>query len=361
MTEPNQPTIAIVIPNYNDAQYLPVCLQSVLGLVGRPEQIVLVDDGSTDDSVELATRHLNGVPGAQVVVNPQRLGTMGALLVGLRRVTCDYVLFLASNDHLDGEILAHAKASIARLGPTGLWSAMVWAADAQGNYEQVFPSAVVATREMAFTPDECVRLANRVGNWFTGTTMLFHRETLQSIGGFDLEYRGLADLFAALTVSSLKGAIFCPAPFGVMRRHDGGYLWRTLTDHVHLESLLQTLSDKGPKLSPGLFSPRFIERTRRRIRFSALRTLATGAWPGGTGGVWEQGIYKWLGLVWGGLGHSRIRTVLAFLFLRPFDVIPLLWYRVIRFYWIVVRDRLQTPPGVCRPCEAIIGMSRQIR
>jgi glycosyltransferase involved in cell wall biosynthesis len=338
--EQSQPTIAIVIPNYNDAQYLPVCLVSVLGLAERPEQIVLVDDCSTDASVELATRYLNGFPGAQILVNAQRLGTMGALHVGLRHVTCDYVLFLASNDHLAGEILAHAKASIARLGPTGLWSAMVWSADAEGNYEQVFPSAVVVTRETALTPEECVRLANRLGNWFTGTTMLFHRETLQSIGGFDLEYRGLADLFAALTVSSLKGAIFCPAPFGVMRRHDGGYLWRTLTDHVHLESLLQSVIDKGPTLSPTLFTPCFLERTCRRIRFSALRALEGGVWPN-IGGAWKQGVYGWLGVLWGVLRIFRLRTALLFLLLRPFDVLPMLWYRVIKFRWIVIRDRLQ--------------------
>lgn len=360
VTEHVQPTIAIVIPNYNDSLYLSVCLKSVLGLAARPEQIILVDDCSTDHSVELATQYLNGVAGAHIIVNPQRLGTMGALHVGLRHATCDYVLFLASNDHLDGEILAHAKASIARLGPMGLWSAMVWMADADGNYERVFPSAVVAMRETALAPEECVRLAHRVGNWFTGTTMLFHRDTLQRIGGFDLEYRGLADLFAALTVSSLKGAIFCPVPFGVMRRHDGGYLWRTLTDHAHLEILLEGLTDRGPKLSPALFSPRFIERTRRRIRFSALRALGNGDWPG-IGGAWEQGACKWLGVLWRSLRNSRSRTVLAFVLLRPFDILPMLWYRVIRFRWIVARDRLRNPSGLHPLCEAAVDMSGQSR
>lgn len=342
VTKHSQPTVAIVIPNYNDAQYLPACLDSVLGLVLRPDQIILVDDGSTDESVAVAARYLNGVSGAQIVVNSQRVGTMAALNVGLQHVTCDYVLFLASNDHLDGEILAHAKTAIARLGPTGLWSAMVWSADAEGNYEQVFPSAVVATQETGFTPEECVGLANRVGNWFTGTTMLFHRETLQGIGGFDLEYRGLADLFAALTISSLKGAIFCPAPFGVMRRHEGGYLWRTLTDHVHLESLLQGVMDKGPTLSPALFTPHFIERTCRRIRFSAVRALEGGAWPN-IGGSWERGLYAWLGGLWRFLMISKLRTALAFLLLRPFDILPMFWYRLVKFRWIVVRDRLRNP------------------
>lgn len=340
--EHRQPTVAIVIPNYNDAQYLSICLDSVLGLALRPDQIILVDDGSTDESVALAARHLEGVPGAQIVVNPERVGTMGALNVGLQRVTCDYVLFLASNDHLDGEILAHAKTAIASLGPTGLWSAMVWSADAEGNYEQVFPSAVVATRETALTSQECICLANRLGNWFTGTTMLFHRATLQHIGGFDPEYRGLADLFAALTISSLKGAIFCPAPFGVMRRHDGGYLWRTLTDQRHVESLLQGMMDKGPRLSPALFTPRFMERTCRRIRFSSLRALEGGAWPD-ISGAWERGVYGWLGVLWRFLMISRLRTALAFFLLRPFDILPMFWYRIIKFRWIVARDRLQNP------------------
>jgi hypothetical protein len=102
------------------------------------------------------------------------------------------------------------------------------------------------------------------------------------------------------------------------------------------------MMDKGPRLSPALFTPRFMERTCRRIRFSSLRALEGGAWPD-IGGAWERGVYGWLGALWRFLMISRFRTALAFLLLRPFDILPMFWYRIIKFRWIAARDRLQNP------------------
>lgn len=345
MREEVLPTIAVVIPNYNDADYLGVCFDSVLGLEIRPDEIVFVDDCSSDASLELASTFLKDVPGATVLANRERLGTMGALNVGLAHVTSDYVLFLASNDYLDGEMLARARRSIAENGFAGIWSAMVRTVDADGRNRQVFPSAVVSLREQAFTAEACVRLAELVGNWFTGTTMLFHRSSLQRIGGFEPEYGGLADLFAALTLSSLHGAIFCPIPYGVMRKHAGGYLWRTLTDHSQLEKLLLKLAVQGPLLSPTLYTDRFLARTQRRIRFSAICALPEGQWPT-TEGIWQRGVYGLLARI----RTLTLRKLLAFALLRPFDVVPLFWFRVVRYRWLLLRppNKLLAPEQSCK-------------
>jgi hypothetical protein len=118
------------------------------------------------------------------------------------------------------------------------------------------------------------------------------------------------------------------------------------------------MGDKGPTLSPALFTPRFVERTCRRIRFSALRALKGDAWPN-IGGVWERGVYGWLRVLRRFLMISGLRTALAFLLLRPFDILPMLWYRVLKFRWIVVRDRLQNPSRGGGSYAAVIGASRQ--
>ena len=348
------PTIAVVIPNRNDAAYLSDCLNSVLRQNVRPDQIIFVDDHSSDDSLSKAQSQLSGVDGVTVLANPSCLGTMGALNEGLKHVRCDYVFFLASNDHLMDGMIERAKLSIAKFGKPGVWSAMVWAADEHGHYKYIYPSPVIALKDSYFSPDECVGLAMKHGNWFTGTTMLFNRETLQGIGGFDVEYRGLADLFAALTVSSLKGAVFCPQPLGVMRMHSGGYLWRTLTDLENLEAILTKIEARGSKLSASLFTKRFCSRTRHRIRFAALRAsgFAEGArfHPN-----WMELRYRLLQAAKSLAGERRrVMTVLAFIFLRPFDVLPMIWYRVLGMIWLKLSnsDTRHLPVSVGKYQEA---------
>ena len=340
------PTIAVVIPNHNDSACLSACFESILRQSVRPDQVIFVDDYSSDDSLSKARSELSGVEGVTILANTSCLGTVGALNKGLEQVHCEYVFFLSANDYLMDEMIDQAKLSIGKFGKPGIWSAMVWAADEAGHCKYIYPSPVIALKDSYFSPDECVGLAMQLGNWFTGTTMLFNRETLQGIGGFDAEYRGLADLFAALTVSSLKGAVFYPQPLGVMRMHSGGYLWRTLTDLDGLEAILLKMEVASPKISARLFTRRFCSRTKHRIRFAALRasgfiasTTIHSNWIGARYRL-LQAVKLLLG------GHRKLLIMVAFMLLRPYDFYPFVRYRLFGLLRVIIWNRKSYRSGI---------------
>lgn len=334
------PTIAVVVPNYNDAPTLPTCLDSILRQSFPSRQVIFVDDASTDSSIDVARARLEGVAGAEVIACPQRLGTMDALNMGLSRVTSDYVLFLASNDYLADGLFARAASCITSAGIPGVWSAMVWTAGSGDRPINVHPSAVVATCDTFISPQECRRLAFLLGNWFTGTTLIYHADTLRKIGGFDTHFRGLADLFAALTIASLKGASFSPAPLGVMRTHGGGYLWKTLIDMPLVDAILDRLDTTGPVMSPDLFNAQFLARTRHRIRHAAIKACSDQAWLD-YAASWPGLRYRCLAALGPMLSASRIlRDLTAYFLLRPFDVLPAIRYRAFRNLILTARRLL---------------------
>ena len=333
-------TIAVVIPNRNDSGPLRKCLDSVLNQDVVPDQIIVVDDQSTDDSQAVIRKKLRNIPGAEIVISPIRLGTMGALNEGLNYVTCDYVLFLSSNDYLVNGIFGRAKSCITADGFPGVWSAMVWTVDESGNHLRLYPSPVVSLSDTYLSPIKCVRLAMSIGNWFTGTTLIYHRQTLQEIGGFDTAYQGLADLFAALTVASIGGASFSPEPLGVVRQHADGLMWRTSTNLPGLDEILERMIETGPKLLPKLFSPKFCELMQRRIRFSAIRTFQDNGWQAHARS-WTGYRYRLLSVISPFLGNYRkLQLIAAFLLLRPFrDGINIIWYRLFGAAYITARKR----------------------
>ena len=332
------PTIAVVIPNRNDSAYLVKCLDSVLSQDVPPDQIIVVDDQSTDDSLDVIQKKLFNVAGARIVVNPTCLGTMGALNEGLKHVTSEYVLFLSSNDYLENGIFERAKSCIAAAGSPGVWSAMVWVVDESGNHLHLYPSPVVALTDTFFPPDKCIRLAKTVGHWFTGTTLIYHRDTLKKIGGFDISYRGLGDLLAALTVASLKGAAFSPEPLGVMRQHEGGLMWRTITDLPGLDVILAKMENSGSKLSPALFTAEFCDVMKRRIRFTAIRASHNNEWLTHAGS-WQGYRYRLLSKVSRLFGkYRKLQLTFAFLLLRPpLDLIAIIWYRFLGRFFVLLR------------------------
>ena len=340
MTLERTPSIAVIVPNRNDARYLPRCLRSVIEQEVGPEELIIVDDGSTDDSVEVIRSLIAGNARAQLIVNPVNLGTYGAMEVGLQQARSDHALFLAANDFLLPGIFARAKTCFARSPGVGVWSALAWLVDEDDRPIRLHPSAIVALNDAIFSPEDCVRLARRFGNWFTGTTLIYRLDALRAAGGFDPGYGAPADLFAALTVASLRGAAYTPEPFAAIRRHAGSFLHGALTDVAALESTLKRFAELGPKRSPKLFTGDFTERTTLRFRFAAVRA------SGGTLIVeiaervpgWRRFALTMLDYL-SPASLRILRVAFAFLILRPFDILPTLWYRVIG--WIVVRVRLK--------------------
>jgi glycosyltransferase involved in cell wall biosynthesis len=86
------PLVSVLIPVHDGARFLPAALESALAQTFRPHEIVVVDDGSTDGSGDLAR-----AVGARVVVQPHQ-GVAAARNRALDEATGDLIAFLDSDD-----------------------------------------------------------------------------------------------------------------------------------------------------------------------------------------------------------------------------------------------------------------------
>ncbi len=111
----DRPDLSIVIPAFNEAARLPVSLPILLDhLAGRRErtEIILVDDGSTDDTVEVARDHLDRVGRSGVLRLGRHAGKGGAVRAGVARATGDRIVFMDADMATD---LAHLDPLLAAL------------------------------------------------------------------------------------------------------------------------------------------------------------------------------------------------------------------------------------------------------
>ncbi|GAA3815730.1 glycosyltransferase family 2 protein [Nocardioides panacisoli] len=93
----SEPLIGVVVPAYDVAGYLPACLDSILGQSHRALDVVVVDDGSPDESGAVAEEYAARDPRVRVVHIENR-GLGAARNEGLRHVRGDVLAFADSDD-----------------------------------------------------------------------------------------------------------------------------------------------------------------------------------------------------------------------------------------------------------------------
>lgn len=79
-------TVSIIVPIYNKEKYLEKCLDSILGQTYRDLEIILVDDGSTDNSLAICQRYAEKDPRIKIYHKPNG-GVSSARNLGLEKST----------------------------------------------------------------------------------------------------------------------------------------------------------------------------------------------------------------------------------------------------------------------------------
>lgn len=96
--------VSIIVPVYNVEQYLIRCVDSILNQSYKNIEIILVNDGSTDQSLEVC-KVLEKKDSRIKVINQQNLGLSEARNAGLKYATGDYIGFVDSDDYIENRMI----------------------------------------------------------------------------------------------------------------------------------------------------------------------------------------------------------------------------------------------------------------
>ena len=97
------PLISVVVPAYNVAEYLEECMDSLLGQTYRQLEILLVDDGSTDETGKFCDLYAGKDPRV-IVIHKENGGLSDARNAGLARATGDYIGFTDPDDYIEKDM-----------------------------------------------------------------------------------------------------------------------------------------------------------------------------------------------------------------------------------------------------------------
>jgi GT2 family glycosyltransferase len=211
--EASLPVIGIVVPSFNQGQFLEATLRSLL-LQGYPQlRIVVLDGGSRDGSVEILQRY---APWLQRWVSEPDGGQSDAIQRGLGELSCEVAGWLNSDDLLlPGALLRVGRHFAGHPGCAWLSGDGVFVAE-DGRTEQF------VQRAAAYDFDDLLDYG--AGRFLPQPSVFFMRELFQRVGGVDEKLRYAMDLDLWLRMRARAPLCYLPASLSLLRQHseEGG-------------------------------------------------------------------------------------------------------------------------------------------
>jgi glycosyltransferase involved in cell wall biosynthesis len=166
--------ISVVIPAYNAARFLPRCLKSVFAQTLKPEEVIVVDDGSSDNTAGLAAEL-----GATVLIRPNQ-GPAASRNAGIRKASSEWIALLDADDMWAPEKL-ELQAACVRPETVLVYTGIRIFGD-DGVHQEKPAISVTSARKM-------LRYANPIPN----SSVLVRREAVMRNIGFREDIRGTED------------------------------------------------------------------------------------------------------------------------------------------------------------------------
>ncbi|NNE94547.1 MAG: glycosyltransferase family 2 protein [Acidimicrobiales bacterium] len=228
VTGPEEPTVSVIIIFFNEVAFLGQAIESVRRQTFTDWELILVDDGSTDGSSDVATAASDD-PRISYITHPgfANRGMSASRNLGVRNARGRYVSYLDGDDvwlpqKLDVQVSDLARHSTARLtfGPVITWRSWNHGATPadDGRYGLEGDGFVLATDRL-YEPPELVRHF-LVHKDLVPTGEMFERSLFLEVGGAEEEFRGNYEDGVVLTKMLLKAAAYCTSsPTYLYRQH----------------------------------------------------------------------------------------------------------------------------------------------
>ncbi len=238
----SRPTLSVVLPNYNHGDVIARALEALLHQERRPDEIVVVDDASTDDSRDVIARFAARSASIRVLVNEQNQGVIAALIRGLEAAGGDYVYFAASDDWVMPGFFKLALEKLEQNPTLGLFCGESVLRD--GHTNEPFgmrPAVRPVSQSGPVTPQEVCRLLKRTDNWILTGSAVFRRDAVTQAGGFDRQLGSFADGVMARKIALSCGFYYATQVVATWVVYSDSVSRRTALDPVAARHALETV------------------------------------------------------------------------------------------------------------------------
>ena len=264
--------VTVVIPHYNHSHILPRAVASVLAERMPGVEIIIVDDGSTENCEDVLAALEAADPSVRVIRCEKNQGAPAALNVGLAAARGEFVNFLGADDLLIPGFLRTMADALREHPDAALACGDIVIASTDSRVLGVRPFTAPAWGPEYLSPAMVRRRIRETDNWICNTATLHRTEIIRGHGGFDSALGSFCDGILCRLLVFRHGFVYVPGISGIWQVAANTLSASSVLNSEKLEHLLCLARQKLAGSVVGATAPEYVELYERRLRMSAVRT-----------------------------------------------------------------------------------------
>lgn len=230
-----RPTLAVTLPNYNHGRYLRQCLDAIFTQSFLPDEVIVVDDASSDDSLEILKSFQKREPNLHVLINDSNKGAMASVQRAFAATTTEYVCFQSADDIVLPGLFEKSMELLAKSPSAGLCCTDPVYFTNDGESRRIY---------LGWSDEPCylspAHIADALqGGFIFGHTSIVRKSVLLEAGGQIAELKWHSDWFANLVLAFRYGICYVPEPLAAMRECPGTFSARGRTNWQEQKEVLR--------------------------------------------------------------------------------------------------------------------------
>ncbi len=255
---------SVIMPVYNHMDYLAVAIESVINQTFKQWELIVIDDGSTDDSLSIAKAFAQR-DDRIVVLTQENSGPAAARNLGIKHAKTQWLTFLDSDDIWLPDALAHYKQAISANPEASFFYGYRHRLDEGERIKEL-------SGQYQDKPTGAAELFQRM--FLSHLCVCWHRELAGQVGGYDESLRSCEDYELYLRMSLQTNFVPIQQATGLRRRHDTNISRRSGFSRFQEAEILRRFIEK--KCPADTIPQRAINRRLGRLYYSAARLYFSG-------------------------------------------------------------------------------------
>lgn len=259
--------LSIIMPNYNHAQYISEAFDAIAGQSWKPFEVIICDDASTDNSVEVIEKIVKNSPIVKLLKNEHNIGVTNSVNYALKHVSGDYLYIVSADDKILPGFFEKSMKLLTQYPQAGICSTLSFIMDKQGRRKGFILNPIVSTKPCFFSPEKVRDIFLKQGCWIYGVTSIMRLDYFRANGGYRPELYSFCDGFIEDLLALKYGACFIPEPLTSWRRLGNNYSMTISNKPEIYTKLIENATSLMQTKFSDIFPQEYVEAWRRQNYF----------------------------------------------------------------------------------------------